>query len=166
MKVITYPDPILDRQCDDVTTFDQALKRLADDMAEAMYAARGVGLAAPQVGLLHKFVLVDPSAGEAGNELIVLANPKITWASIELATSEEGCLSLPGVFIPIVRPVACDVEYHDINGEIRSMKCTGWKARIVQHEVEHLAGITMLNKVGSLARRLALKNLTSGGYLQ
>lgn len=160
MKVVTYPDPILDRPCDDVTTFDQSLKRLSDDMAEAMYASHGVGLAAPQVGLSRRFILVDPSAGEAGNELIALANPRITWSSTELATSEEGCLSLPGVFIPIVRPVACDVEYFDIDGEIRSMKCSGWKARIVQHEVEHLIGITMLNKVGSLARKLALKNLT------
>lgn len=163
MKVVVYPDPILDRPCDDVTAFGPGLKRLADDMAVAMYASRGVGLAAPQVGLSRRLILIDPSGGDSGNELVALANPKITWTSGEMDTMEEGCLSLPGIYLPIPRAVACDVEYLDLDGETRTMRCTGWKARIVQHETEHLLGITMLSKVGSLARRLALKNLATNG---
>jgi peptide deformylase len=159
LKIVTYPDPVLDRPCVNVVDFGPDLKRLADGMAEAMYSSRGVGLASPQVGLSLNFVLVDPSAGESANELVVLANPRITWASPEFEVQEEGCLSLPGVLLSIARPVACDVEYLDLEGKTRSMRCTGWKARIVQHEVEHLLGITMLKKVGPLARQLALKNL-------
>lgn len=159
MKVVTYPNPVLDRPCDDVTAFGAELKKLADDMAEAMYASRGVGLAAPQVGLSQRFILVDPSAGDSANGLVAMANPKIAWSSPELETAEEGCLSLPGVWLPIPRSVACDVEYLDIEGRTRTMKCTGWQARVVQHEVEHLLGITMLQKVGPLARQMALKNL-------
>lgn len=163
MKVVVYPDPVLDRPCDDVTAFGIELKRFADDMAEAMYASRGVGLAAPQVGLSRRLILIDPSAGESGNELVALANPKITWTAREMSIEEEGCLSLPGIYLPIARAVACDVEYLDLNGEIKTMRCTGLKARIALHETEHLLGLTMLNKVGSLARKLALKNLTPNG---
>lgn len=160
MKVVTHPDPILDRPCDDVTTFGPSLKALADDMAEVMYASSGVGLAAPQVSLSQRFVLVDPSGGESANALVAMANPQITWFSPEHEVAEEGCLSLPGIWLPIPRPVACDVEYLDTDGVARKLKCTGWQARIVQHEVEHLLGITMLQKVGPMARQMALKNLT------
>lgn len=163
MKVVMYPDPILNRPCDDVTVFDLELKRLADDMAETMYASRGAGLAAPQVGLSRRFILIDPTAGESANGLIALANPTITWLSDELISGEEGCLSLPGIFLPIARSVACDVEYFDLSGTMKSMRCIDWQARIVQHETEHLLGITMLNKVGSFARKLALKNLAPNG---
>lgn len=160
MRVVTYPDPVLDRPCDDVTEFGLHLKRLADDMAEAMYASRGVGLAAPQVGLSKRFILVDPSAGESANGLVAMANPRIAWTSPELEVQEEGCLSLPGVYLPILRAVACDVVYLDTEGKAQMMRCTGLQARIAQHEIEHLSGITMLLKVGPLARQLALKNLT------
>ena len=163
MKIVIYPDPVLDRSCDDVTMFGLELRSLADNMAEVMYSSRGVGLAAPQIGLSQRFILIDPSAGDSNNELIALANPKITWESDQIDVVEEGCLSLPGVRLSIARPVACDVEYIDLDGKIKSMKCSGLKARILQHEIEHLLGITMLKKVGSLARRMSLKNLSPIG---
>lgn len=160
MKLVTFPDPILIQKCDDIV-IDASTKQLVDDMAESMYAAGGVGLAAPQVGLARRLVLVDPSAGVAANELIAMANPTVVWASRELEVREEGCLSLPGVSLAIARPIACDVEYIDIGGTLRLLRCTGWKARIVQHEVEHLSGVMMLDKVGSLARRFALRSVRS-----
>src|SRR5262249_47699638 len=101
MIVVTHPDPILERPCDDVAEFGSNLKRLADDMAEAMYASSGVGLAAPQVGLSRRFVLIDPSAGESANSMVAMANPRLTWFSSEMETAEEGCLSLPGIWLPI-----------------------------------------------------------------
>ena len=132
-------------------------------MAVAMYAADGVGLAAPQVGLSQRFVLVDPSAGETNDGLVAMANPRVVWRSAETELQDEGCLSLPGVWLPVTRAVACDVEYLDLQGGLRSMRCTGFQARIVQHEVEHLAGVTMLSKVGPLTRKIALKNLARSG---
>lgn len=159
MKVVVYPDPALRAVARAVIAFDGALKSLIDDMAEAMYAATGVGLAAPQVGVLSRLVLVDPSAGDDGNALVAMVNPRLVWASPDVVLAEEGCLSLPGVFVKVSRSQACDVEYVDVGGVQRSLRCVGMQARIVQHEVEHLDGVLMLHKVGPLARRLALKEL-------
>lgn len=161
LRIVTYPDPVLERQCDDVAEFDVDLKRLVDDMAEAMYASRGVGLAAPQVGLSKNIVLVDPSAGESGNQLVAMVNPKITWCGDDLEVGEEGCLSLPGVGLQVPRSMHVVVEYLDIRGQAHRLDCTAWQARIVQHEVDHLLGITMLKRVGRLARQMALKNLAA-----
>lgn len=155
LEIVTYPNSIITRPCDDVTVFGQELKTLAGDMAEMMYASNGIGLAANQVGKSLRFVLVDQSGGDVGSELVELANPKIVWLSEERDLVKEGCLSLPGVELSITRSVACDVEYFDISGERKAMRCTGLKARIVQHEIDHLMGLTMLNKVGSLDRRSA-----------
>lgn len=160
MKLVVFPDPILSQRCDDIV-IDASTKQLVDAMAESMYAESGVGLAAPQVGLAKRLVLVDPSAGDSAHELVAMANPTIVWTSRELEAAEEGCLSLPGVRLAIARPIACDVEYIDMSGTLRSLRCTGWKARIVQHEVDHLSGTMMLDKVGSLARRFALRNVRS-----
>lgn len=159
LRIITYPDPILERSCDDVVEFGVDLKKLVDDMAEVMYASRGVGLAAPQVGLSKNIILVDPSSGESGNQLVVMVNPKITWCGDDIKVGEEGCLSLPGVKLWVPRSMHLVVEYLDTAGKARRLDCTGWQARIVQHEVDHLLGITMLKKVGRLARQMALKNL-------
>lgn len=150
MNVVTYPSAILRRPCDDVIVFGQVLRSLVDEMADVMYSADGIGLAANQVGLSQRFVLVDPSAGEVGSELVALANPKIVWLSDELELAKEGCLSLPGVLLLIPRSVACDVEYFDLNGDAKAMRCTGLKARIVQHEIDHLLGVTMLERTRQL----------------
>lgn len=161
MEIVVYPHPILKDNCSDVTVFDDKLRQLIDSMAEAMYSSGGVGLAAPQVGLSKKIILIDQSAGESGNELISLINPKIVAISTEFNSSQEGCLSLPGISVTVTRPTSCDIEYVDVDGKVKSINCSGFKARIVQHEIDHLYGITLLDKMGSLYRRMALKNLTS-----
>lgn len=163
LRIVTYPDPVLEQQCDDVVEFDTDLKRLVDDMAEAMYASHGVGLAAPQVGLSKNIILVDPSAGESGNQLVAMVNPRITWRGDDIEVGEEGCLSLPGVCLRVPRSVHVVVEYLDIEGQVHRLDCTTWQARIVQHEIDHLSGITILKRVGYLTRQMALKTLHRTG---
>jgi peptide deformylase len=163
LKVVEYPNPVLSTPCDDVTTFDGELKQLVAEMAEAMYVAQGVGLAAPQVNLTRRLILVDPSGGEKSSELLALINPVIAWRSAELEVSEEGCLSLPGIRLQIPRPLAVQVNYVDVDGKEQRRLFKKMWARIVQHEMDHLTGTLMVDKVGSLARRLALKNLTHNG---
>ncbi len=159
LKIITYPDPILSAPCAPVEAFDAQLRQLATGMAEAMYVANGVGLAAPQVGVSKRLIVIDTSAGERASELVTMINPRIVWFSPDLIPGQEGCLSLPGVNLTIVRSGSCDVEYFDLDGVPRSMRCTGLKARIAHHEVEHLSGVTLVDKVGPMARKLVLKNL-------
>jgi|SRR6478735_340441 len=157
--IVKYPDPILGRQCDDVTVFGQELKALVDRMAETMYSLEGIGLAANQIGLSQRLVLVDPSAGDVSSEFVALVNPRVKWVSSEREFVKEGCLSLPGTLLAVSRPIACDVEYLDLDGAIRLIRCTGLKARIVQHEIDHLLGVTMFDRVGPLSRRGATKSL-------
>jgi peptide deformylase len=159
MIIVEYPDPILATRCDDVVVFDAAHQSLVASMAEAMYAAHGVGLAAPQVNRLQRILLIDPSGGVEANHLVPMNNPRVIWRSPEVELAEEGCLSMPGVTLHIQRSVAIDVEYHDMAGLRQQMRCTGFKARIVQHEVDHLDGIVMVDRLGYLARKLAMRDL-------
>lgn len=161
MKLVTYPDQILGQRCEDII-FGEPIERLVGSMIETMYLHDGVGLAAPQLGVLSRLVVIDPSAGDSANELTIMINPAIRWVSEEIGTQDEGCLSLPGVRLSIARSLACDVDYVDMSGTPRSMKCVGWKARIVQHEIDHLAGVMMLDRVGTLARRFALRDMVIG----
>jgi peptide deformylase len=129
-------------------------------MVDAMYALDGIGLAAPQVGVSERVVVVDPSAGVSGDQLTCMVNPSVTWLSDERDEALEGCLSLPGVSVPVVRPSACDIEYYDtVKQTIQSVRCTGFKARIVQHEVDHLDGILVIDRLSPLARWSALRSM-------
>lgn len=159
LTVVEHPDPRLTARCLDVNVFDSALSQLVDSMIDVMYTKSGVGLAAPQVGVLQRFVLIDPSGGDEANQLVALINPSVTWRSVENETEAEGCLSMPGTVLQVPRSVAVDVEYHDVKGQKQVMRCTGFKARIVQHEVDHLDGIMMFDRASSLARMLAKKSL-------
>lgn len=155
LKIVEYPDPILLRQAEGVTTFDAELRSLVDAMAEAMYSSEGVGLAAPQVSRSQRVLLIDPSGGEEANGLVVMINPRVTWRSPEQELGEEGCLSMPGVGLTVPRAISVDVEYHDVMGKPQKMPCTGFKARVVQHEVDHLDGVMMVDRLGKLGRKLA-----------
>jgi peptide deformylase len=159
LPFVAYPDPVLLQACLPVEQFGADLQVLVDQMVETMYAGNGVGLAAPQVGVLKCIMLVDPSAGEATNELQVLVNPRVIWRSPEVEAGQEGCLSLPGVKLTVLRSLAVDVVYHDLASTLQHVRCTGLRARIMQHEADHLAGTLMLERVGKMARKLALKDL-------
>lgn len=139
--------------------FNLELRKLVDEMAEAMYAGDGVGLAAPQVDVDRRVLLIDPSAGEEANQMTAMINPRVTWCSPEMEAGEEGCLSLPGVHLQVPRHVAVEVEYNDVMGNKQRMRYAELASRIVQHEIDHLTGMVMLARVGPMARRAAFRDM-------
>ena len=159
LDLVEYPNDVLVGSTELISTFDRSLQDLVESMAERMYLSSGVGLAAPQVGVTRKVVLIDPSAGDEANQLTVMVNPRVTWQSEEVAPGDEGCLSLPGVVTRVFRALAVDVEYYDVEGVMQTVRCTGFKARIAQHEIDHLDGIMMIDRVGHLSRMQALKHI-------
>jgi peptide deformylase len=142
LKLRYYGDPILRRRALDVRAFDASLRKLADDMLEAMEREEGVGLAAPQVGLEVR-LLVALNMREPGDEdaePVVLLNPDITERSRETWVYEEGCLSIPGIRGDVTRPVRIRVNYQDLDGKAHTLEAEGMFARILQHEIDHLDG--------------------------
>jgi peptide deformylase len=138
LSIIEYPDPRLGTVAKPVTVFDERLRRLAADMAETMYEAPGVGLAATQVDVHERLIVVDVS--EAKDDLRVFVNPEIVWASEEQIECEEGCLSVPGVYDAVTRPARVRVRAQDTRGDTFEIDCEGLLAVCVQHEMDHLRG--------------------------
>jgi peptide deformylase len=138
LSIIEYPDPRLTTVARPVTVFDERLRRLAADMAETMYEAPGVGLAATQVDVHERLIVVDVS--EAKDDLRVFVNPEIVWASEEQVECEEGCLSVPGVYDAVTRPARVRVRAQDTRGDTFELDCEGLLAVCVQHEMDHLRG--------------------------
>jgi peptide deformylase len=138
LPILEYPDPRLRTVARPVTAFDDRLRRLVSDMAETMYDAPGVGLAATQVDVHERLIIIDVS--EARNELQVFVNPEILWASEEKVECEEGCLSVPGVYDAVTRPERVRVRAFDAHGQVFEMDCSGLLAVCVQHEMDHLLG--------------------------
>jgi peptide deformylase len=138
LRIIEYPDPRLKKVAQPVTRFDERLRKLAADMAETMYAAPGVGLAATQVDVHERLIVVDVS--ETKDRLLVLVNPEIVWASEETVVCEEGCLSVPGIYDEVRRPARVRVRAQDVQGETFELDCEGLLAVCVQHEMDHLLG--------------------------
>ena len=159
LAVVEYPNTVLAQKCQDVLSFDDELRSLVAQMVDTMYASNGIGIAAPQVGSNLRILLIDPSGGEVANQMIPMINPRVTWRSLQTEASDEGCLSMPGKVFSIVRSLAVEVEYHDVNGLSHKLQCTGLTARIVQHEVDHLDGIMMIDRVSAKVRKLALKSI-------
>jgi len=138
LPIIEYPDPRLKTVAKPVTRFDERLRQLVADMAETMYDAPGVGLAATQVDVHERLLVIDIS--EAKDQLRVFVNPEIVWASEEQIECEEGCLSVPGVYDAVLRPARVRVRAQDTRGESFEMECEGLLAVCVQHEMDHLLG--------------------------
>lgn len=149
MDVLIYPDPILRHGGKPITEFGEELQGLADRMMEAMYVEGGVGLAAPQVGIEQKLLVLNPSGSKDDRTgELVICNPKIVRKK-KKEFGEEGCLSFPGIQADVERAVEITVVYQDINGEEQSLKCDGWLARIVQHEIDHLEGVFFVDRLTS-----------------
>ena len=163
LDIVEYPNSDLKWSCAPVTRFDALLKHLSEEMAVVMYSDDGVGLAAPQVGAQNRILVMDPSAGKEGNALRVLVNPLIKETSPNLVAGDEGCLSIPGVKLKVQRHAWVTVEYLDLEGKQHKEAFVDWAARIVQHEIDHLDGILMLDRVGPTQRHLALKSLRRRG---
>jgi peptide deformylase len=156
MEVLVYPDPILRRGGAPVTTFDAELRQVADQMMEAMYEEGGVGLAAPQVGIGLKLLVLNP-AGDAKDRSgeRVLINPKITKKKGR-EFGEEGCLSFPGIQAEVERWVEITVTYQDLDGKEQVLAAKDWLARIIQHELDHLEGVLFTDRL-TAADKLRVK---------
>ena len=148
MEVLIYPDPVLRRGGQPITEFGQALRETADRMMEAMYEEGGVGLAAPQVGIELKLLVLNPSGNKddrSGER--VLCNPRIVRKKGR-EFEEEGCLSFPGIHAEVERWVELTVAYQDLEGKEQTLKCEEpWLARIVQHEIDHLEGVFFTDRL-------------------
>ena len=156
MEVLVYPDPVLRRGGKAVTTFDAELRQVAERMIEAMYVEGGVGLAAPQVGLPRKLLVLNPSGDrkDRAGEL-VLCNPTITRKKGR-EFGEEGCLSVPGIHAEVERWVSITVTYQDLVGVEQTLATEGWLARIIQHELDHLDGVLFVDRL-TAADKLRVK---------
>ncbi|MBM4018670.1 MAG: peptide deformylase [Planctomycetes bacterium] len=162
MEIRHYPDPVLRQSTEAVAAFDQALANLAAEMLRTMRAAEGLGLAAPQIGVSRRIAIVA-SSDKPGQET-VLVNPELVAASGWEDQSEEGCLSFPGVYIRIGRFTSVRVRHQDLQGQTREMEAQGILARAVQHELDHLDGrllVDRMSPVQRLAQRRRLRDLES-----
>jgi peptide deformylase len=148
LTIVEYPDPRLRTVAKPVTAFDARLRTLVADMAETMYAAPGVGLAATQVDQHIELIVIDVS--ETKDQLRVFINPQITWTSEETALCEEGCLSVPGVYDEVRRPARVRVRAQDQYGETFELDCEGLLAVCVQHEMDHLTGKVFVDYLSAL----------------
>lgn len=147
-------DPVLRRPAEPVPEMDDEIRALMDDMLETMYAADGVGLAAPQVGLSRQVIVLDVRASDTTP--IGLANPRIVEQSRELARDEEGCLSLPGLSEVVERSATVTVEGLDRDGELRRIEASGLLARVLQHEIDHINGVLFIDRISPLKRKMLL----------
>jgi peptide deformylase len=158
-QIRQYGDPVLRTPADSVTEFDAALRVDAERMAAVMHEARGVGLAAPQIGRLRRLVVVRPTPED---EVLALCNPRVVWSGEETEVDTEGCLSIGEVTVEVERPVAVRVHAQDLAGEGFEVEMSGHPARVIQHEIDHLDGILMLDRTTPEQRREALRALRSG----
>ncbi len=157
--IIIEPDPILRKKSKPVEKVDDELRRLLDDMLETMYAAPGIGLAAVQVGILKRLIVIDISKDKDKKEPLFLINPKITSKSKQTSTYEEGCLSLPGHFAEIERPAECEINFIDYNGKKKEIKADGLLSTCIQHEVDHLDGVLFIDYLSKLKKDMIIKKL-------
>ena len=162
--VLTVADPkelaILKQVSQPVEGVDDELRALMDDMVETMYAENGIGLAAVQVGVPQRVIVMDLKSGEEGaSEVRYLVNPEILWKSEETQVCEEGCLSVPGVYDDVERSSRVRIRYLDYKGEAREEEADGLFAVCVQHEMEHLEGILFIDHLSRLKRERAVKRV-------
>ena len=158
LEILQAPHPLLKAKAKPVDGIDEEVRRLIADMFETMYKAPGIGLAAPQVGVSKRIVVMDVADGEERRPM-VLINPEILWRSSERATAEEGCLSLPGQFADVTRPVAVRVRFRNEQGEEIELPAEGLLARCVQHELDHLDGILFVDHLTALRRNMIMRKM-------
>ncbi len=158
-KILTEPDPILRKKCQPLEDVDDELRKLMRDMLETMYKAPGIGLAAIQIGILKRVIVIDLSKDNEKKNPLFLVNPEIIHRSKETSTYEEGCLSLPGQFAEIERPSECRVKYLDFKGNQKELKAKGLLSTCVQHEIDHLNGILFIDYLSKLKKTMIIKKL-------
>jgi peptide deformylase len=158
LEIVKYPDPVLERLAEPVTEFNDELRKFVDDMFESMYAAKGIGLAAPQVGVSKRITVVDLSFKEKPQDKIVLINPEITIREGK-QYEEEGCLSLPDIREKVTRAAKVTVRAQNVKGDWFEMDGEELLSRAFQHEIDHLDGILFFRRVSTLKRDLILRKI-------
>ena len=164
--VITAPDPRLKITARPVAAVDHGVRRLMDDLLETMYAAPGIGLAAPQVGDDRRVLVLDIAHRDEAPSPLRIANPEILWASQETRVDEEGCLSLPDHYADVERPAKVRVRFLDYDDEIREIEADGTLATCLQHEIDHLDGTLFIDHLSLLKRNIILRKLKKAKRLE
>jgi peptide deformylase len=159
LPILTAPDPRLKKKSQPVKVVDADIRQLMDDMLETMKAAPGIGLAAPQVGVLKRVIVLEIEREGVSTGPLFLANPEIVDVSEEDASYNEGCLSVPEHYADVVRPARVTVRYLDRDNVQRTLACEGLLATCVQHEIDHLDGILFIDKISALKRSMILRKL-------
>ena len=159
-KILTEPNEILRQKSSNVEIVDKNLQILMDDMLETMYAAPGIGLAAIQVGVPKRVIVLDISSKKEKKSPIFLVNPEVYNKSKTESTYEEGCLSVPNQFAEISRPNKCHLKFLDYNGNEKELKAEGLFATCIQHEIDHLEGILFIDYLSKLKKSMILKKLS------
>ena len=159
-KILTEPNKILRQISKNVESVDQEIQTLMDDMLDTMYAAPGIGLAAIQIGVPKRVIVIDITRDNEKKNPIYFVNPEIVWKDNEESTYEEGCLSVPNQFAEINRPKGCQVKYLDYFGEPKLLKAEGLLATCIQHEIDHLEGILFIDYLSKLKKSMIIKKLS------
>ncbi|MEP4196616.1 MAG: peptide deformylase [Aliishimia sp.] len=161
LSILIHPDPRLKKTCATVPDSSDELRNMGKDMLETMYAAPGIGLAAPQVGIMQRVIALDcnkPDEGDGASPLVML-NPVVLSGSDELNTYEEGCLSIPEQFADVTRPSTVDVEWMDLDGKTQRQTFDGLWATCVQHEIDHLDGKLFIDYLKPLKRQMITRKM-------
>jgi len=164
--ILTAPDPRLKALSQTVDAVDAATRRLIDDMLESMYAADGIGLAAVQIGVAERIIVMDLDQKDGKNNPRAFINPTITWRSEELATFEEGCLSVPEIWEEVERAAKITCEFLDRDGHKQILEAEGLLATCMQHEMDHLEGVLFIDHLSRLKRSIALRKLQKAKRLK
>jgi peptide deformylase len=163
--IILLPDPQLRQTSKPVSSVDRNVRRTFDDMLETMYAAPGIGLAAVQIGVPQRLVVIDLSKDGEDRKPLFMANPEIVSASEAVSDYEEGCLSIPEFYEMVTRPSEVGVRYLDAHGEAKEMLATGVLATCIQHEIDHLNGVLFIDYISKLKRDRVVKKFTKAQKL-
>ena len=158
-------DRVLRQPAKRVAKVDDSIRRLAKEMLQTMYSSQGIGLAAPQVGIHKQLIVIDCEPDNPTNPPLILINPKITRVSQELCVVEEGCLSIPGVYLDVTRPKTIEVSFKDEQGKPRKIQATELLSRVIQHEMDHLNGVMFVDRVDNdlaLTEKLQEKGFSRG----
>jgi len=159
LDIINVPDPLLKSLSDPVEEVNDALRKLMDNMLETMYAAPGIGLAAIQVGVPERVIVLDLAGEEEEKSPMFFVNPEVIWESPEIAIFNEGCLSVPDHYAEVERPASVKVKYLDYHGKPQELEMDGLLSTCIQHEIDHLDGVVFIDYLSRLKRNMIIKKV-------